>query len=152
MTTVQAAGPADAALLAALHAPSFPDEPWPAAAMAALLESTGVFGLIALDNGRAGGFILCRAVLDEAEILTLAVLPEARRAGLGSGLLGAALAMAAATGVSTMFLEVAEDNPGALALYGAAGFGAVGRRPGYYRRGADAVAAVVLSRALGDLR
>lgn len=153
VTVLRAATVADAGLLAAIHAPVFPEEPWPAAAMAALLESTGTGGLIAEDGGAALGFVLWRTVADEAEILTLAVLPDARRAGVGAGLLGGALALAAGAGASTMFLEVAEDNPAALALYRGAGFAAVGRRPGYYHRsGGVAVAAQVLSRALAEWR
>ena len=146
------ATPADAALLAELHAPAFPEEPWPAAAMTSLLESPGVFGLIGgLGPEQALGFILCRMAADEGEVLTLAVSPLARRAGLGTKLLARALAWAMACGVRTLFLEVAEDNPAALALYENAGFAVVGRRPGYYRRGTGSAAALVLSRALAEL-
>jgi ribosomal-protein-alanine N-acetyltransferase len=144
---VRGAAAADAPLLATLHAPCFPEEPWPAAALATLLDSPGVFGLIA-GSGDDQGFILCRTAADEAEVLTLAVLPQCRRAGVGGCLMASGLARAAAQGGRTMFLEVAEDNPAALALYSAAGFATVGRRPGYYRRGDRSVAAVVLSRDL----
>jgi len=92
----------DAPVLAALHAPCFPEEPWPAAAMATLLESPGVFGLIAHahahmdvhggDRAVARGFILCRLVADEGEVLTLAVPPAGRRRGTGGRLLAGALA------------------------------------------------------------
>jgi len=152
---IRAAVAADAPLLAALHAPCFPEEPWPADALAGLLESPGVFGLIGgADPTRPDpprGFLLGRIAADEAEVLTLAVLPEARRAGLGGRLLAAAFAWSTACGVEAFFLEVAEDNPAALALYRGAGFRAVGRRPGYYRRGGGGVAAVVLSCRLSDL-
>ncbi|MEI6558568.1 MAG: N-acetyltransferase [Rhodospirillaceae bacterium] len=143
---------ADAPLLAATHALCFTEEPWPAEAIAGFLESPGVFGLIGdsetADATPAAGFILCRIAADEAEVLSLAVLPAARRAGLAGRLLADALAWAAACGVSATFLEVAEDNRAALALYRGAGFSGVGRRPGYYRRGAGFVAALVLSRPL----
>ena len=146
---IRAAALADAPLLAALHAPCFPEDPWPADALAGLLESPGVFGLLGAagpaEAEPAQGFILGRIAADEAEVLTLAVLPEARRAGLGGRLLTAALAWCAACGVRTLFLEVAEDNPAALALYRSAGFQAVGRRPAYYRRANAFVAAIVLS-------
>ena len=50
-----------------------------------------------------------------------------------------------------MFLEVAVDNPAAIALYQAAGFVPAGRRRGYYRRqGADAMDALVLRRTLNS--
>jgi ribosomal-protein-alanine N-acetyltransferase len=145
--TVRPAHVAEAPLLAVLHAAGGSDEPWPAEALATLLASPGVYGLIAGDGG-GQGFILCRTAADQAEVLTLAVVPDQRRRGIGGRLLAAGLIQAAAAGARTMFLEVAEDNPAALALYAAAGFLVVGRRPGYYRRGAGAVAAAVLSRDL----
>jgi [ribosomal protein S18]-alanine N-acetyltransferase len=126
--------------LADLHATAF-DAPWDAAAFAALLDQSGVH-LIERD----AGFILIRVVADEAEILTLAVRPEARRAGLGLILVKAAADAAADTGASTLFLEVAEDNAPARALYARAGFSQVGKRPRYYARpGAAAVDALLLS-------
>ena len=67
---------ADAPLLAVLHAGAFP-RPWDEDALGALLAAFNVFGLLV--EGR--GFILCRAVADEAEILTLAVAPGFRRQG-----------------------------------------------------------------------
>ena len=116
--------------LAAIHAEAFAgphDAPWSAAAFADLLAQPGVF---ALDG--ADGFILMRAVADEAEILTLAVRPGARRGGQGARLVGEGVLAAAARGASRVFLEVAEDNAAARALYVRAGFVEAGRRPGYY--------------------
>ncbi len=142
---------ADAPLLAALHAPSFPDEPWSAESFTSLLESSGVFGLIGYSESceaptrRPSGFILCRIAVDEGEVLTLSVLPALRRSGLGGRLLAGALVWWASCGTRTVFLEVAEDNAAAQALYHCAGFKPVGRRPGYYPRGA---AAIVLARDL----
>ncbi len=125
--------------LAALHAEAF-DAPWSAAAFADLLGQAGV-----VLEGETGGFILVRVVADEAEILTLAVRPSARRLGLGGRLVRAARDRAAASGAMRMFLEVAEDNGPARALYGALGFAATGRRPRYYRRSdGPAVDALIL--------
>ncbi len=115
--------------LAALHATAFP-EPWTAESFAALLDQAGVFAV-----AEADGFILVRVVMDEAEILTLAVRPEARRAGLGGWLTGRAAARAAQAGARRLFLEVAEDNAAALALYARAGFRPIGRRKNYYNHG-----------------
>jgi ribosomal-protein-alanine N-acetyltransferase len=142
---------ADAAVLAALHAPCFPEDPWSTAAMATLLESPGMLGLIATDTDYPQGFILCRLAADEGEVLTLAVLPAARRQGIGALLLGGALAWVRRYRVATLFLEVAEDNEAAQALYQAAGFVAVGRRPRYYQRGTVSVAALVLALPVPDL-
>lgn len=114
--------------LADLHAEAF-DAPWSAAAFADLLGQAGV-----VLEGDDDGFILIRAVADEAEILTLAVRPAARRRGLGARLVRRAIDRAAALGANRMFLEVADDNAPARALYGALGFEAAGRRPRYYPR------------------
>ena len=114
--------------LAVLHAEAF-DTPWDAASLSALLDSPGVFAVEQPD-----GFILIRVVADEAEILTLAVRPAARRSGLGGRLVEAAVIRAAALGAERMFLEVAEDTVAARALYARAGFVEAGRRRGYYAR------------------
>lgn len=123
---IRVAEPEDAALLARLHAPSF-HSPWDEAAFADLLGQTGVFAAA----GDAG-FILCRVILDEAEILTLSVLPESRGRGLAGRLTAAAADLARAAGAERMFLEVAEDNVAARALYARAGFVQTGRRKAYY--------------------
>ena len=119
---------ADPAPLAAIHAQSFA-EAWGARTFAELLASPGAVVFAAED-----GFILARVAGGEAEILTLAVLPQARRHGLASALVEAAAAHAAARGGEAMFLEVAVSNVAALALYGRMGFAAAGRRKGYYTK------------------
>ena len=114
--------------LAAIHAEAF-ETPWDEASLSALLASPGVFAVEEPD-----GFILIRVVADEAEILTLAVRPAARRSGLGGRLVETAVVRAAALSAERMFLEVAEDNVAARALYARAGFHEAGRRRGYYSR------------------
>lgn len=125
---------AEAEALALIHAAAFPPAAaWNAGTIATLLGMDGVVGLRA-----AGGFILARRVLDEAEILTLAVDPAHRRQGLGEALVETAAVVTAAAGAKVMFLEVAEDNQPAMALYAKAGFERAGRRPDYYGPGAHA--------------
>jgi len=138
---VSALTPGDARILARLHAQAF-DAPWDAPALGGLLRQAGVFGL-GVDTA---GFILCRVVADEAEILTLATAPSARRQGLGRRLVEAAAETAALRGATRLFLEVADDNAAARALYTRAGFVEVGRRRGYYARSeGGAVDALVLA-------
>jgi ribosomal-protein-alanine N-acetyltransferase len=100
------------------------------------------------DGARLDGFILCRAIAGEAEVLTLAVKPAARNAGLGRALLESAMGAARSTGAEAMFLEVAADNPAAIKLYTNAGFTRIGARPGYYARPGGAADALVLRRDL----
>jgi [ribosomal protein S18]-alanine N-acetyltransferase len=140
---------ADAAALAQAHAASFA-APWSADEILRFAEDPGGFALIAEETDETAGFILCRVLAGEAEVLTLAVQPAFRRRGVAVALLEAALALAAPT-AEAMLLEVASDNPGALALYAQAGFRTVGRRAGYYARtGAPAVDAIVMRRALNS--
>lgn len=144
---LRAADASDAVALAKAHASGF-DAPWPPEAFVDLLKSPGVFALAAVE-GAPVGLILMRAIAGEAEVLTLAVEPAHRRRGVAKALLTAGLAQAAAAGAEEVFLEVAADNPGAIALYRQAGFEAAGHRGGYYhRQGAPAVDALVLRRTL----
>ncbi len=125
----------DAALLAAIHAAAFPPaEAWSAEAIASLLATPGCFAL-----AEADGFVLARVAADEAEILTLAVRPAARRRGLAARLVARAATAAAALGARVLWLEVAEGNAPALGLYRALGFVEAGRRRGYYAGGTDAL-------------
>lgn len=121
------------ALLAALHASAFDDlpPPWTATAFAQLLDDPGV--ILALDPAQAPrGFALGRRAGPEAEILTLAVHPDARRRGLGFHLLG--MLETALEGAEEVFLEVAETNAAARALYARSGYHPVGLRRRYFRR------------------
>jgi ribosomal-protein-alanine N-acetyltransferase len=131
-----------AAALSAIHADCFSgSDAWNAASIAALLATPGIAGFVHDDDG----FILLRGVLDEADIVTLAVSPMARRQGIARALLDAALDDAHARGIATVFLEVAETNGAASGLYCSAGFEVAGRRPGYY---ADGTAALLMRRRL----
>ena len=141
-TALVRATPALAAALAAIHARAFPpDEVWDEGAIALLTDSPGGIGWF----DPRGGFCLARVAADEAEILTLAVLPERRRQGIAARLLTAAMAAASGRGARRMLLEVAESNLAARRLYAAAGFRPVGRRARYYASGEDAL---VLAAAL----
>lgn len=130
------AHPAHAAAMAAIHAAAFPrSETWGAEAIAAQLALPTTFGLLA----PAGGMVLARAIAEQAEILTLAVIPAARRRGVGRALLDAAAREASRRGAHTMFLEVSSANAAARSLYAAAGFAEMGRRARYYSDGTDAL-------------
>jgi ribosomal-protein-alanine N-acetyltransferase len=72
---------------------------------------------------------------EEAELLNLGVAPQARRKGVAAALLDAL--REASTG--EIFLEVAENNPGAIALYKSNGWVEIGTRPAYYPNGIHAI-------------
>ncbi len=134
--TLQAVSSAHAEALAVLHAAAFPpEEAWSATVIALHTGLPGGFGFL----DERGGMVLARTVMDEAEILTIGVLPEARRQGLGRSLLLAAMHRAAENDARSLFLEVAEDNAAARNLYCSLGFVEVGRRRRYYANGDDAL-------------
>jgi tRNA threonylcarbamoyl adenosine modification protein YeaZ/ribosomal-protein-alanine acetyltransferase len=122
----------DVTTIAKLHALCF-EEAWEEAAIHALLGSPGTGCLIAHSAEGPAGFLMYRAVADEAEILTLGVDPNLRRRGGGKALLDALIALK----IKTVFLEVASNNVDALRLYTNAGFQTVGVRKNYYARSGD---------------
>ncbi len=147
--TLRFAASEDAAALHALHAQAF-EQPWSAAEIERLMRIMGGFGVVA-EGTAPQGFVLVRTVADEGEILTLAVAPAFRRQGVGRALVEAAAAEASRRGARAMFLEVAEDNPAAIALYEAAEFQAAGLRRAYYARpSARPADALVLRRTLNS--
>lgn len=97
------------------------------------------------------GFALGRVIADEAELLTIAVMPEARRQGVARELLTKFEHQAQAGGATQIFLEVAARNSGALALYHLHEYAQVGRRKGYYR-GADGAQddGIVMAKPISD--
>ncbi len=132
--------------LAAIHAVCFSDtpRPWTATEFETMLAPKHAF-LVADPNGFAVG----RVIAGEAELLTLAVRPDARRRGLATRLLVAFETEAAASGALAAMLEVAENNAAARALYRSLGYGQAGQRPGYYRsNGARPVSALILRKRL----
>ena len=121
-------------------------EAWSAESVSAVASERGG-RLLLLDDGDGVplGVLLLRVEAGEAEVLQVAVEPAARRGGLGSRLLRAGEAAAIEGGATRCFLEVREGNVAARELYARAGYEEVGRRPGYYRDGEDAL---VLARDL----
>ncbi len=128
--------------MARLHAQSF-SSGWPEADMVEHCESDIVLGVGALD-----GFIIIRVSGDQAEILTILIDQKKRQRGLAGQLLSQGLAAAKDQGAEIIFLEVAEDNPAAIALYKTSGFEQFGKRPAYYRREGGRVAALTFRKKL----
>jgi [ribosomal protein S18]-alanine N-acetyltransferase len=97
--------------------------------------------LLAVCDSQVAGFCSWRqTVADEAEILNIAVDPSFRRRGIGSALLMAVCEQAS----GSIFLEVAEHNAPAIALYRKLGWQEAGLRAGYYNQGT--VNAVVMKK------
>jgi ribosomal-protein-alanine N-acetyltransferase len=142
------AGPRDAAAFAVLHGASF-RRGWSEDEFERLLVDRSVLAHRAALGPRTVGFIVSRIVAGEAEILSVAVARAQQGRGLARRLLDLHLRRLAGLGVTTVFLEVDDDNVPARRLYARGAFREVGRRDGYYPRpGSAAGAALVLRRDL----
>ncbi len=114
--------------LAALHQKGFTEpRPWSAGEFRELLKSDSCFTC-----SNKHGFAIGRIAGPEVELLTIVVDPEHRRKGLAHDLMIAFEVQAKAKGAQDAFLEVAENNDAAIALYKSFGFAPIGKRKNYY--------------------
>jgi ribosomal-protein-alanine N-acetyltransferase len=107
-------------------------EAWTRNQVIGILAVPGVWLTIAEQAGQAVGFALVRGVLDEAELLLLAVVTDARRKGVGAALLRSVVGDCALRGIVSLHLEVRDGND-AIKLYRNSGFTKIGERRDYYR-------------------
>ncbi|MEN3929737.1 GNAT family N-acetyltransferase [Microvirga sp. W0021] len=119
--------------IAEIHGASFVHG-WSENEFERLLSDKNCFcdGLFLAKAKKPSGFILSRKILDEAEILTVAMSPGLRGQKLSSPLLKKHLETLAQIGVRIVHLEVDENNLAAIKLYEKKGFEVTGRRRGYY--------------------
>lgn len=108
-------------------------EAWTRSQLSGILPMAGVSLTLAFDRSRETvvGFSLVRTVVDESELLLIAVLPSDQGRGVGTLLLDHFVGRAREDGVQRVHLEVRDGNP-AIGMYRAAGFSPVGRRRNYY--------------------
>lgn len=121
--------PEDAAQAALLEQEVFPD-PWSAESLADMLANPRAIVIAAVRNGELAGYCSASTVLDEGEILRIAVDGRFRGQNIGSALLKAALD--AVPEAAVWYLEVREHNEAARGLYRKFGFAETGRRKRYY--------------------
>lgn len=124
--------------LANLHQKCFPHKPWSANDFADLKNSG--CEVVASQNG----FIVWRTTLDEAELITIGVAPDARRTGIAAAMMGIMESELKKSGVKSVFLEVAENNIPARKLYEQNGYVQIGVRPKYY----DGIDAIMMKKDL----
>lgn len=117
--------------IAALETECFSD-PWSVSSIASELENPLSLWLVAECFGEVIGYIGSQTVLDEADMMNLAVAPMFRRQGVGEALIGALCARLRDNCVATLALEVRDSNAPAIALYEKLGFTLAGVRPNYY--------------------
>lgn len=137
---------------------AFPADAWPASSWWAELAARPARQYVVItgdpsSDGALLGYAGVRWDGEVADVMTVAVAPEARGAGLGRRLMDELLRISEQWGAARVLLEVRSDNPAAIELYRSLGFDQIHRRPGYYRAGADTPAAdaIVMSSEAGRL-
>ena len=115
------------------------DDPWDASAISQMCESETqrVYALIQ-EDGRVAAYCCCQVVLDEGEILRIAVEPTMRRMGIGRSVLIKTIDAMRQESCNSVFLEVREDNLPAINLYKSFGFEDLYKRKDYYGKGKHA--------------
>ncbi len=112
---------------------------WTVEEFTSLMSGPGVCAMVIICDEQPCGFLMWRQVAEEAEILSLCILPEYRRQGHGHRILQKFSGHLALSSVRQIFLEVRENNEAATTLYNNSAFEIVGRRKGYYGRKQDAL-------------
>lgn len=120
------------AQVAALEKLCFSD-PWSENSVASELENPLSLWLIAEEDGAVCGYVGSQTVLDETDMMNIAVHPDCRRKGIAAALITELVSRLKAQGSRILRLEVRESNFSAIALYKAMGFTQLGLRKNYYR-------------------
>ena len=107
--------------------------PWSEKSVAGELDNPLALWLVAMEGDRLAGYVGSQTVMDETDMMNLAVAPQFRRQGVGEALVNALTASLKELGSRCLTLEVRDSNEAARALYGKLGFTEIGRRRGYYR-------------------
>ncbi|MCZ2328068.1 ribosomal protein S18-alanine N-acetyltransferase [Bartonella sp. F02] len=113
------------------------------------LKDRFIFGYKACFIGKPSkilGFCLCRLVLDEAEVITIAVHPHYRKQGIGNLLIDHMLRHLHHERTEKLFLEVEESNFAALALYQNFKFKKIAKRPAYYQSQNNRTDAIIMQK------
>lgn len=106
--------------------------PWSENAIRGELTNPLSLWIVAVDGQTVAGYVGSHSVMDEADMMNLAVAPEFRRKGIGARLVNALVEALRSNGVLRLTLEVRASNEAAHGLYNTMGFVQVGRRTNYY--------------------
>lgn len=132
--------------LAEIHKGCFP-KGWSHLEFESFFERAGVFAAIAYSKKQLPvGFVLCWLIEDQCDLLSMGVLPDNRRDGVGQMLLDFAMDNAKSLAAKFMVLEVNINNTAAQTLYESQGFEKFSTRKGYYTNADGSVADAVCMR------
>ena len=126
---------------------AFQYEPWTLSTIETTL-SLGADGFFATLEDTPVGYIMCRSILGESEILSIAVAPTMQNQGIAQILLDKYAQTFRRGGGKSLFLEVAVDNTSAQNLYTKNGFHITGKRADYYQRPDGVFDAILMKKTL----
>lgn len=116
---------------------SYFGQPWSESSIATYAEKGNTIFVVARRGQEVVGYIAILCILDEGNLVSIAVHEECREMGIATELLDIAYEKAAERGVASINLEVRESNEAAIALYEKEGFAKIGRRKGFYSKPAE---------------
>ncbi len=115
----------------------FAGESWSYGAIASAFENPAYDMLVAEENGEVIGYGCTCTACETSDLENVLVAEEYRNSGVGTAILNALVANAAARGAGKIFLEVRVSNCAAMRLYLSCGFVGVHARTRYYSDGED---------------
>ena len=108
-------------------------DPWSENSVASELNNPLSVWLVAEENGIVCGYVGSQTVLDETDMMNIAVHPDFRRKGIAAALIAELVRLLKERGSRILRLEVRESNAPAISLYETMGFTQLGFRKNYYR-------------------
>ncbi len=138
---IRYAGESDVSRIAEMEKICFPHDPWSYDMLYSdITKNPNVQFIVAETGGEIAGYLGMMRILDEADIINVAVAPECRRKHIAEAMLSYALDIAKEEETVSLTLEVRADNEPAIGLYEKLGFETEGSRKGYYAYdGMDAI-------------
>ena len=108
-------------------------DPWSENSIASELGNRLSVWLVALDEDKVVGYVGSQTVIDETDMMNIAVHPDYRNRGVATALIVELTQQLKMRGSKGLMLEVRESNSAAISLYEKHGFLQVGCRRNYYR-------------------
>jgi ribosomal-protein-alanine N-acetyltransferase len=128
----------DASDVCAVEKASF-DDPYPSEVLIDLMNRHQDHFFVASFHSKVVGYTVASANGTQGHIVSLAVIPNYRRRGIGTALLSALTAKLAKEGIEQIHLEVRKGNAGAIAFYQRMGYSPSSKIRHYYADGEDAL-------------